>query len=75
MGVGMPNATIMQALMALQTAVTDPNATTEQIREKAAAVRDARQKARADLAAARKDLIQLLTQDQQAMLVLLGYLD
>ena len=71
----MPNATIMQALMALQTAVADPNATIEQIRDKAAAVRAARQKARTDLAAAQKDLVQLLTQDQESMLVLLGYLD
>jgi hypothetical protein len=65
----------MQALMELQTVATDPNATTEQIKEKATAVRTVRQKAKADLAAAQKDLVQLLTQDQEAMLVVLGYLD
>jgi hypothetical protein len=39
------------------------------------AVRSARQKARIDLAAARKDLLQLLTLDQEATLVSLDYLD
>ena len=61
--------------MELRTVVSDPNATTEQIREKAFAVRTARQKAKANLAAAQKDLLRLLTQDQEAVLVVLGYLD
>ena len=61
--------------MELQTVATDPNATAEQIKEKTMAVRTARQKAKADLAAAQKDLLQLLTQPQEAILVVLGYLD
>jgi hypothetical protein len=65
----------MQALMDLRTVALDPNATTEQIKEKAAAVRAAREKARAGAAAAQKDLLQLLTPDQEAILVALGTID
>ena len=74
-GFGGPGNAVTQALMELRTVAVDPNATTEQIKEKAAAVRTARQKTKADLAAAQKNLVQLLTQDQEAMLVVLGYLD
>jgi outer membrane murein-binding lipoprotein Lpp len=66
---------VMQKLVELRTALADPNATSEQFKEKTAAVRSARQKAKTELAAARKDLLQLLTLDQEAMLVSLGYLD
>jgi hypothetical protein len=66
---------VMEALMELRTATTDPNATAEQIKEKAAAVRKAREKAREKLVASQKDLAQLLTPDQEAVLVMLGYLD
>ncbi len=65
----------MQKLIDLRTTLADPNATPEQLKEKMAAVRDARQKARAELAAARKDLLELLTPDQEAMLVSLDCLD
>lgn len=75
-GFGGPGSNaVMQKLRELQTTLADPNATTEQCKEKITAVRSARQKAKADLAAARKDLLQLLTLDQEAMLVSLGYLD
>jgi hypothetical protein len=66
---------VMQKLVELRTALADPNATAEQFKEKIAAVRNVRQKAKADLVAARKDLLQLLTLDQEATLVGLGYLD
>jgi hypothetical protein len=66
---------VMQALMDLRTVALDPNATTEQIKVKAAAVRAAREKAKADAAAAQKDLLQLLTPDQEAILVALGTID
>ncbi len=66
---------VMQKLVELRTALADPNATAEQFKEKIAAVRSVRQKAKADLVAARKDLLQLLTLDQEATLVGLGYLD
>jgi len=71
----MPSMEVMQALTDLQTAVTDPNATPVQIREKESAVRSARGKARADLADAQRDLVQLLTASQEAVLVGLGILD
>jgi outer membrane murein-binding lipoprotein Lpp len=66
---------VMQKLTELQTTLADPNATLEQLKEKMTAVRSARQKAKAELAAARKDLLQLLTLDQEATLVSLDYLD
>ncbi len=64
-----------QKLSELRTALADPNATSEQLKDKLGAVRSARQKAEAELAAARKDLLELLTPDQEAILVSLNYLD
>jgi outer membrane murein-binding lipoprotein Lpp len=72
---GPDSSAVMQKLVELRTTLADPNAPTEQFKEKVAAVRGARQKAKAELAAARKDLLQLLTLDQEATLVSLGYLD
>ncbi len=72
---GFGNMAVMQKLTELQTTLADPNATSEQLQEKMTAVRSARQKAKAELAAARKDLLQLLTLDQEATLVSLGYFD
>lgn len=65
----------MQALADLQAALADPKTSAEQLQEKVAAVRAARHKARAELEAARKDLLALLTSDQEAVLVSLGLLD
>jgi outer membrane protein TolC len=65
----------MQTMTELQTAAADPKTTPEQLKAKIAAVRAARQKAQAELEAAEKDLLQLLTADQEAMLIGLGYLD
>ncbi len=65
----------MQKLVELQTTLADPNTTVGQIKEKLATVREAHQKAQAELIAARKDLLELLTLDQEAALVSLGYLD
>lgn len=75
MFLGGAGSKVMEALMDLRTATADPNATAEQVKEKAAAVHAARQKARQDLVASQKDLLQLLTPDQEAVLVMLGYLD
>ena len=72
---GIRGQAVMQKLAELQTTLADPNATVEQLKEKMTAVRSARQKAKVDLAAARKDLLQLLTLDQEATLVSLDYLD
>jgi hypothetical protein len=45
------------------------------VKEKVAAVRKARAKAEADLKTAQQELLELLTSDQEAVLVSLGYLD
>ena len=66
---------VAQKLTELRTALADPNSTSEQLKEKLGAVRDARLKAKAELAVARKDLLELLTPDQEAVLVSLNYLD
>jgi Spy/CpxP family protein refolding chaperone len=65
----------MQKLVELRTVLADPNTTSEQFKEKTTAVREARRKAGAELAAARNDLLELLTPDQEAVLVSLDYLD
>jgi hypothetical protein len=62
-------------MSALQTAAADPNTSDDDLKQKIEAVRTARAKARADLDAAVKDLEEVLTPDQQAMLVALGYLE
>jgi hypothetical protein len=59
----------------LQSTAADAKASPEQIEQKIAAVRKAREKARADLKAAESDLQQLVTPEQEAMLIALGYLE
>jgi Spy/CpxP family protein refolding chaperone len=66
---------ISQAQAELQAVLNNPKHSAEEVREKVDAVRAARKKARADLATAEKDLVQLLTAQQEAVLVSLGYLD
>lgn len=63
------------ALTALQTTLKDPQATDADIAQKVATVRAARNKARADLALAQKELLLLLTDDQQAILAEQGFID
>jgi Spy/CpxP family protein refolding chaperone len=70
-----PNTAIAQAQADLKTTLSDPKHTPDEIREKVLAVRKARQKVRADLEAAQKDMLRLLTAEQEAVLVSLGYLD
>jgi outer membrane murein-binding lipoprotein Lpp len=74
-GFGGPGGAVTQKLAELRTALADPNTTSEQLKEKIGAVRSAREKAKAELAAARQDLLELLTPDQEAMLVSLDCLD
>lgn len=69
------DSAISQALTELQAALAEAKTSPEQLREKVAAVRSARQKARAKFEAARKELLELLTADQEAVLVQLGYLE
>lgn len=63
------------ALAELTTAIADTTSTPEQIKTKVGAVRTARQKAVSYLATAQKALLPLLTADQEALLVSLGYID
>jgi hypothetical protein len=62
------------ALAELKSALSSTNAPPDQIKEQIAAVRTARQKAQTELAAAEKNLRQLVTADQEAVLISLGYL-
>jgi Spy/CpxP family protein refolding chaperone len=63
------------AMTELTTALSKTNTPADEIQEKVAAVRNARQKAKADLTEAEKNLRQLLTPGQQTVLVSLGYLE
>lgn len=74
MGGGANNAVAL-ALTQLGTALSTTNTPMTEIQEKAAAVRDARRKAVADLGAAQTNLRRLLTLEQEAVLLSLGYLD
>jgi hypothetical protein len=74
MGGSSSNA-ITQKLAELRTTLADPKATPEQVKEKIAAVRNERQKAKTELEAAQKDLLKILTSDQEAVLISLGYLN
>jgi hypothetical protein len=72
---GSSSNAITQKLTELQTMLADPKTTSEQLKEKIAEMRSARQKAKAELEAAQKDLRKLLTLNQEAVLISLGYLD
>ncbi|MFI5377783.1 MAG: hypothetical protein ACHRHE_00635 [Tepidisphaerales bacterium] len=72
-GPGM-NGAISQAQADLQAAL-DAKSPVAELQEKMAALRKAREKAKADLDAAQKDLLRILTADQQLVLISLGYLD
>jgi hypothetical protein len=66
---------ITQAHADFKAVLDDPKRTKAELQDAAAAVRKARDKARTDLAAAQKDLRQLLTAEQETILLGLGYLD
>jgi len=66
---------ITQAHADFKAVLDDPKHTKDDLREAAAAVRKAREKARTELVAAQKDLRQLLTEEQETILLGLGYLD
>jgi hypothetical protein len=74
-GGGSGNNAVMQKLTDLQKTLADPKATPEELKEKIAAVNKERKKAKAELEAAQKDLRKLLTADQEAILIGLGFLD
>ena len=69
------NTPVAQAQSDLKTVLDDPKHTKAERDEKIAAVRKTRQQARADLEAAQRDLVRMLTPSQQAVMVSLGYLE
>ncbi len=75
-GFGGPTGSgITQAQADLKATLDDPKHTNKDVEEKIAAVRKARQKARDDLAATQKDLQEMLTKTQAAVLLSLGYIE
>jgi DNA repair exonuclease SbcCD ATPase subunit len=75
-----PNAQQNQSAVAkaqaeLRTVLDNKDSKPEEIKTKLTALRDAREKAKADVSAAQKDLRELLTQRQEAVLVNMGFLD
>jgi hypothetical protein len=69
------DSAITQAMADLKTAAADAKTAPDELKKKVAAVRIARQKARDKLEAAKKELLDLLSPDQEAVLVGLGYLE
>jgi hypothetical protein len=74
-GGGGGDAAVTKAMADLQTALADTKTKPAQLEEKVAAVRLARSKAKEKFEAARKDLFELLTPEQEAVLIALGYLE
>jgi hypothetical protein len=70
-----PLSPVQQAVSDLRDALDDTTTTPDVIKEKLQALRDARTTARANLVKAQQDLKDLLTQRQEATLVLYGMLD
>ncbi len=70
-----PGTAVAMAQTELKTVLDDPKHSKADVEEKIAAVRKAREQARADLAEAQRNLIRLLTPAQQAMMVGFGHLD
>ena len=66
---------VQQASHDLQTVLDKKDATAEEINAKLTAYREAREKAKQSLASAQKDLKDVLTQRQEAVLVNMGMLD
>jgi hypothetical protein len=66
---------VSRALTELQNAATDAKSSPDDLREKIAAIRAARAKARDELRAKQQELVQLVTPTQEATLIGLGYLD
>jgi hypothetical protein len=66
---------VQTALQDLQTTLDDQNASPDAIKSKLDTLRQARSKAKQDLVVAQQDLKSVLTQRQEAVLVLMGMLD
>jgi hypothetical protein len=74
-GFGGPDSAVVVALAALRTALADPKTTPQALQEKVADVRAVRHRVQRDWANAQQDLLEMLTADQEAMLVSLGYIE
>jgi acetylornithine deacetylase/succinyl-diaminopimelate desuccinylase-like protein len=74
-GGGNVNTTPGKAMQEVRVAIDDKETSAEEITKKLAAMRDARDKARAELAEAQKSLKENLSPRQEAVLVTLGLLD
>lgn len=70
-----PQSDLAKATQALQQTLENENATAEQIKAKLTALREAREKAKQQYEKASAELRELLTQRQEAQLVLMGILD
>jgi len=70
-----PTTPVAKASADLRTALENKDTPAEDIAKKLAALREARDKARADLAAVQKELKEVLTQRQEAVLVTMGMLE
>lgn len=70
-----PQSAVAKATEDLQTTLDNNEAKPEQIKAKLTALREAREKAKQELAKARESVRELVTQRQEAQLVLMGILD
>ena len=66
---------VAKAMQDLRETLDNKDASADDIAKKLTALRDARDKSKTDLAAAQKDLKEILTQRQEAVLVMMGQLD
>jgi hypothetical protein len=70
-----PSTPVAKAQADLRTALENKDTPAPELAAKLAALRDARDKARADLTASQKELKEILTQRQEAVLVTMGMLE
>ena len=74
-GDNQPQSAVAKASADLRTALENKDTAADEIAKKLASLREARDKARADLAATQKELKEVLTQRQEAVLVTMGMLE
>jgi Spy/CpxP family protein refolding chaperone len=72
---GLPSGIVGQAQAELKTVLDDPKHSKADVDEKIAGIRKAREQARANLEEAQRDLMRMLTPDQQLIMISLGHLD
>jgi hypothetical protein len=67
--------TVSQAIADLRTALANEKSTPEQLKELVTQVRAARDRTKKDLESAQKELLLVITPDQEAVLAGQGYID